>query len=525
MKVNYDDLEPGLYIQRGDAIKAVGNAASLLGLLGGTAQPDVEAVANQVAIVFTALAYRGDRIASLDYMWMRDEDEIESPFPRPFDVAREMQRIDKALQLRGEAYLLKQKNGRGRVVGLRWLDPETIKPDDTRIDPLEGYRFFWRTNPVTHLRQAIAADDIIRIMTPSQRELDPDTSVGQVTSLASQVLYGLARTQDSVYDNNGLPVMLVMVPPSTSQADKNTLETFFRRIFNWRGSNKTVRTVAVREGVSVERLSTDPDNLAMTEVSEQNRRDILAAHRVPWSIVYDDAANYATAQNSAREFTTTMGQRAQMICDAISYDPDMEAAGVKLTVAPERHHTMQRDEADVSTSWLRYVQGGMSPWAASWLMGLDFEGIPSEIEAMGIWATTSTPALPAMGIEEEEETAPDMAEEIEEQTEIEAKAAVWRDEAAKFKRWYEKRNEPDIADFTSDVLDEDDKARLAGIDPPQKTKAMLADDEIKARYFKVLDRVEWALQQQHQSPPNITVNVPERGVNVEPARTEFEDGE
>lgn len=454
---DYSNLEPGLYIARGDAVKRISEGDDFLSIFGNRAN-EVEQLAEAVTWVFIALNKRRTQMRELFLhgQWERasDKTEIDGP-PFVFDVHREMTRIDYALQLTGQAYLLKQRRGR-RVVGIRWLDPSTMEPDERSAEVIPGgvqFTRYLRTDPQNGRREAIDGGDIIHFYIPGQRELEPGTTAGNATKLAAQVLYGMAETFGTFYANNALPVMLVNVPMTTTNEDIKAIESRFWRVFNPRRGTRENRTVGVREGVTVKQISINPSDLDFASLEDSKVKAIVTAHDVPFELIAD-VANYAVAGDRRRDFVGAIGQRIQDMASIINSDPDMRALNVQYSVNVGEHWSMKGDEAAAAISFQRYLQG-MQPWAAAYLMGITEEQFPEEIRARGIWAQAQSQAIEPLPADDG--GVPDIAVTVDDMT---TKAAE-QSELAQFRRWYKKRLGADVDDFTGHYVTKADKLLVA----------------------------------------------------------------
>ena len=455
---DYSTLEPGLYIARGDAVKRIAEGNDFLSLFGHRYN-QVEQLAEAVTWVFIALNKRRTQMRELFRygQWERgDGQEVDGP-PFVFDLMREFVRIDQALQLTGQAFLLKQRRGR-RVVGIRWLDPLTVEPDKQTAEVIPGgvqFTRYIRNDPATGRREALDGRDVIHFYIPGLREIDPGTTAGDATKMAAQVLYGMAETFSTFYENNALPVMLVNVPIGTQGEDVKAIESRFWRIFNPRKGTRENRTIGVREGVTVTPLSLNPTDLDFAALEDSKIKAIVTAHDVPFELIAD-VANYAVANDRRRDFVGAIGQRIEDLAHVINGDPDIKALGVSYTLDVDQHWSMKGDEAAAAISFQRYLQG-MTPWAAAFLMGITEETFPDDMRARGIWAQPQAQAQAIEPLPADNGGVPDIAVAVDDMT---TKAAE-QSELAQFRRWYKKRLGADVDDFTGHYVTKADKLLVA----------------------------------------------------------------
>ena len=175
--VNYNKLSPGMYIQRGDSLKAITTSMLPNGefRLGGS-NPSPETLAASVSWVFIALEQRRagmDEIAEVT-RWVRGETEAADQDILGFDIYDELPRIDAGLQLYKRIYYHKTAT-RGRGFMLEWLDPSSIKPDTSSYNAgnrrYENYRRTVKEGTRSKVVN-IPADNLLIIQRKGMRELD-----------------------------------------------------------------------------------------------------------------------------------------------------------------------------------------------------------------------------------------------------------------------------------------------------------------------------------------------------------------
>lgn len=317
------NLSPGYYVTQDMKSFSPIDLAEMIG--GGRAAPSVRTLARTVEWVFVALNTRRDRMEQVaaEIDWMVGDKVQDSPWLGldPSTISR----IDRALRLHSTAYFHKRRTNRNRVDKLAWLDPVSIWPKNPHLASLyDGHSLY--TLNTTGTPEDVPVEDLIRfeILDVGAWEISP--SAAQATSIAAQVLRGISKTADSIFDrNNGLPTLLVKVPDGTDKEEIEELEDYFSRFFNrLRGAGSDQKTVAVEESVEIEPLSLAPKDLAFDDVGKDKIRAILAAFQVRESEVFGNAANYATAERDTREFTRSLIATAKYIANVFNEDPDLK---------------------------------------------------------------------------------------------------------------------------------------------------------------------------------------------------------
>ena len=323
---NYNSLKPGTYIQRGDSIKSL----SLLNPDGwnlGSRNPSAELLAASVGWVYIALNERRsemDQIAEVT-KWVKGVTEFDMK-QLGFSVFDELPRADQALQLHSRVYYHKTDTRGGFM--LEWLDPASMMPDESSYNAeLRRYDNYKRTVKQGNKTAIVdvSADKLIIIPLKGMRELAPGTSAAQATSLAAQVMKSMDATLDDFFDHNALPMVLISVPPGTSEPEKLRLQNWFGRQFDkLQGSSNKSR--AISADVSVTTLSLAPDQLELTSIRNDQADTILLAHGVPVSV--RQTVNKAEAGTKSIDFTRRMVGRAQMIARKINEDQTLSVAGL-----------------------------------------------------------------------------------------------------------------------------------------------------------------------------------------------------
>ena len=445
--MDYSELKPGLYLQRGERIKSLDTTErGLASLLMGRTANDLEKLMAGVGWVFIALNERRKGLGGLYPLgeWMQGDTKLDG-FPFAFHWQTVFDRVDAALQTTGEAFLLKQRRGR-TLIGIRWLDPDAIQTDERDIEVVPGgvqYRRYWYTNGIGQ-RESIPAEDIIHFTLYGRDDTGPGPTAGIATQLAANILYGLGETFSTLFDNNALPVVLVYVPMGTSDPDVKAVEGRIQRLFNRRRGTRENRVAGMREGVTVTPLPVNFNDLQAQSLEDSQIRQILTAHDVPYELVAN-VANFAVAGDRRRGFTEAMGQRLESIARVFCDDPEIATLRLSYDTNVEKHWSMKGDEAAAAAAVLAYVQSGFTPWAAAYLMGIAEDQFPEDIAARGLYQERAQPAEMAMPQLRQAQPADDEAAE----------------EAAQFKRWYRRRIGADVDTFKAQHITHAEKLVIA----------------------------------------------------------------
>jgi hypothetical protein len=200
--------------------------------------------------------------------------------------------------------------------------------------------------------------------------------------------------EDGFFEGSGLPFMLVNVPAGTTPVEQERVENRFRQIFNAMRNPREIKTIAVREGVTIQVLSFTPNDLALVDTVARHRQAILGRMQVPESVVMSNAANYATAMSDKLGFAETMAQRLEDIAEVFNGDPDIMKAGVTLDIRRNEMPVMQEEETQRAQAFSLLVGAGLHPEAVMAILGFD---MPENYEGPLLAQMAQQPAQDGQG--------------------------------------------------------------------------------------------------------------------------------
>jgi len=510
---DYGSWKPGLYLQVGGNVKALdlsrGSDDSWAALLGLDRRVNKNTLTDKEPWTFTSLNRRAEWLNNVPYAWVvNDNDADIAPFS--LNMRDMLPQIDKALQTREHGAFLYKWRLFGKRFELKWLNPDTIEPDVKTATLEKGITRFERTKDKGQT-EWLPAEDIIWFKRPGMKELESDPSPLEASRLAAEVLYNISQMEDWLYETNGLPVMLIMVPAVMNETERTRLEATFDRIMNRMGNAREMKTTAVREGVDVKILSFSPNQMDLGATVERHRAAVLSVHAVPMSVAMSNAANFATATSDQIQFANTMAGRLEAIAETFNNDKDVAASGYSLDVRRNELPTNQEEEAARADAFSKLVMGGIHPEAALAMLGFDlpenYEGplladmpvdgeqygsgglvtqervlngaqIASAIDIVQNYNVGQIPRENAIfmistffnlprdiaeamlpnspqGSQQPEPIAQPIIDDIPEDEPM--KSMLWHDDAKRFKSWLKNRDTPDINDFNSNELSYKDK--------------------------------------------------------------------
>jgi len=256
------------------------------------------------------------------------------------------------LTLFGAAYADRQRN-RVRATGLRVLHPLTIRPVTNAEQGLTGFR---RTVQGSGDR-LYEVDDLVYVWLPNMEyEIGPGTPPAKAALHAAGMLKSMQLLGQIRFEKGALKPMLLLVPDGTGEADRERLESWARRLVG--GLRNAFSVTAVREGVKLAEVGSDVGDLAMPELTTVQREDIATALGIPQTLLFSNAANYATSENDYRQFyDTTVIPSAQRMCEALT-EQLLSNYGLILEEAHEELELYQDDKEAESYKLLAALEAG-----------------------------------------------------------------------------------------------------------------------------------------------------------------------
>ena len=279
-----------------------------------------------------------------------------------------------ALTLTGEAFWHKEKN-RVRVLGLRWLAPQTM----TAVwDETAGLAKFERR--INGHKLDMPVQDVVYFALPNPLH---ETKAGPAPAMAAMadagVLYNVDVFAAAFFERGAIKATLLTVEGNPPKAEIDKLEAWWKRFFA--GNKNAHQTAAVRAGIEPVVVGEGLEGLANQTLTVEKRQGIATALGIPHSLVMSDAANYATAQQDEINFLEyTILPAAHLIEETINRQL-LAPFGLALQFQPETMDAYQEDETQRAASLVQLRQAGMPMETALAVLGYEIpKGMPIEEE-------------------------------------------------------------------------------------------------------------------------------------------------
>jgi HK97 family phage portal protein len=217
--------------------------------------------------------------------------------PNPFQTRSEFWKITTInKKLTGEAFWLKVRAGRGRVLELWNLRPDkmTIHTDPERF--IKGYTL--RKDDGTEV--AFEPEDIIHFKEPNPQ--DVYRGLSPIKPAQSRIMTeDFATTfQRDFFANNARPDALLISEDLLAPDQRDELKASWDA--KHRGKGKNSRIGILEGGMTYQQVSVTQKEMDYIESLRFTRDDILVAFGVPKSIITTDDVNRANAQEGLKTF-------------------------------------------------------------------------------------------------------------------------------------------------------------------------------------------------------------------------------
>ena len=334
---------------------------------------DVVDLVRTVPILQRAVTLVSDAVGSMPFAIMRGDTEIDTSaeYKNALGILPNLPAmlslIETSILMWGAGYWFIGRNRGRRAKEIRYLAPSTIRPI---IEPGEGLKGFTRVIGSNQIELAIDEVAYFWLPDPSIEVGPPSWSPVKSALRAAGVLGSMDRFTTNFFDRGAIKATLLTVPATTRKADRETLRTWWRTVF---GGVKNafatevinaddVKPVVIGEGI---------ESLCNAELTREKREDIAVALGVPYSLLFPDAANFATAQQDDRHFYQKTIIPACMTIANVINQQLLESFGCVFEFRPEGLDAMQEDEGNRASAFAAYVSAGLKPSLVAQLLGLE----------------------------------------------------------------------------------------------------------------------------------------------------------
>ncbi len=409
--------------------------------------------------LYRGVELRASAVASMPFALYRGESEFDASrdwknrvgfLPNPH---RLLWLVEAALTLEPMCYLFSDNVGASRK-RLRYISPFGATP---HIDPIQGLDYFER--PVNGVvRRFRPATDIVyfwrRSVYKEEGAGPGDESPGKAALMAAGVLANVDEFIAGYFKRGAVKATLLAVGANTPLQERERMEHWWNNFLSgiknaWRG--KIVNADAVKATVIGEGL----ESLSDKELSTDRKEDIATALGVPHSLLFSNAANFATAQQDDLHFySKTIVPECELIAETLN-EQVFGPLGLSLRFLPETLDAFQEDEAQRAGALQSLVSAGLPLLLAMDLLGYELdEEQRARLEQAEAEKEQRAQALSERLAEQPPAPGP---EEPEQEDQVKADLDKWRRKALKAVEKGRSANVP----FESEHISPEDYARIS----------------------------------------------------------------
>ena len=323
-----------------------------------------------VGHVRRGLALRANAVASCPrhYYKPSGEEVAEADIPFLDGFTRMLQLIELSLCTWSAFYLFRISLG-GRLRRLRYLKAATITPKMNE----DGTLTFSRTIAGRYLPPFTEREIVYGWEADPWREYGAGPSVVDAVLTSAGIAAGVAEHAKAFFERGAIHPQLLTVEGPPNPTDAEMLKEWWRRAVA--GVRNAFASEVLRVKVNKVDLSSPAKDLAMPELSRAAKEDIATGLGIPYSMLFSDAANYATAKQDEKAFwTLTVRPQLSLIQDELNRQV-FAPLGYELLFTPDELAIFQEDEAARATSLASLTGAGMPLDAAMEALGYELSAV------------------------------------------------------------------------------------------------------------------------------------------------------
>jgi len=334
-----------------------------------------------VAWTFWCVNLRANNISQIPYgvysleLPEGDEDD-DNEEEWPIDLAPLLWDVEAWLSLEAAAYVLKRMARRGDMLDrLQVLNANTmrvLKYDD------DGPSIF--RQQVGAKQRDFSAEQIVYFRTFSPTtDIGPGTSSGGVGQRAGTLIRNANEWAAKFFENGAIPAVFLTTEGSVPPVEKERIQNAWEKML--KGVQKAFRTVVLEKGLVPTVIGQPIKDLAMPQLENTKREQILAAHNIPPGLAEAktnraerDALQYELWTQSLIPWTRT---RIQPVLN----DQLFNDLGLRITFHTKRIEAVQKKEIAKAESMAFAISGVALPAYQANVMSVD--EVRTWIDAVG----------------------------------------------------------------------------------------------------------------------------------------------
>jgi HK97 family phage portal protein len=328
----------GMKIISGGQIKNVSPNGLATDIFGVTGTDSIGELYKTVPFLNAAITLTSNAVGSLPLRVTQNGEAVEGSTIVPFiqSFGDLLNAVTGDLLLYGAAYIWLGRNKKGAATEARRLYPLTITPVFDHTKGLVGFK-----RNIGQATLELAVTDVVWIWEPNRTaETGPGVSRANVALAAAGMLKNADTAVSNLYANGAILPTVAIMPDPMPPAELDRVQDSFKRMFT--GVKNAFSFRVLTRKTEFQTIGEYPDRLALPELTLAKREDIATALGVPHSMLFSNAANYATSRQDAYQFyDTTVIPVAKRILSALNTQL-FNAYGIVVDSAEEQLETYQQ---------------------------------------------------------------------------------------------------------------------------------------------------------------------------------------
>lgn len=338
----------------------------------------VERAYRDVAWFRRAVDIRAEAVRSFPFDVKRGDDVIATEddldgLDERLNIAPLLDDLSADLDLYGAAYAVYEDNRFGRNGAWRRLHPSTMTPD---VDVVNGLRGFTRRINGQQISYDLSenAGTFVYLWIPNRAaEIGPGPGVATAALGAATILDNSTKFKSAFFENGALSPTIVTIAgyDTLGKDEQDRIRGLFRRMMT--GVKNAFKVIPVSGETSVASLMQPLSDMELEGLTVQQREDIATAFGVPHSLLFSNAANFATAsQDDLNFYDKAIVPQVRLIQAQLNRQLFLPA-GERLVFAPERLEVYQQLEGQKADKYvLLFDRGIITAEQLAEFMGVEY---------------------------------------------------------------------------------------------------------------------------------------------------------
>jgi HK97 family phage portal protein len=336
-------------------------------LVSGDGGADAQELYAAVSWSFWCANLRASSLASVPFgiyplELPKDEEDEGNQIEWPYPLETLLWDTEAWMTLVGAAYWLK-KAKRNQLQGLRILNANTMKVKSYDED-----------GPVTFEqrigaeRRIFPAEQIVYFRTFNPKDdINRGVSGGHVGQVAGELVYNANRWASKFFENGALPAVILTTEGNVPKSEKERIQNVWEKMLQ--GVRNAFKTVVLEQGLIPTVIGTPISDLAMPDLEETKRHQILAAHNIPPGLgdVKTNRAERDALQWEFWTFSVVPYMRTRIV--PVLNEQLFEPLGLRIAFHYNEVEAIQRAEIEKGEQSAFVVSGVVIPGYEAGLVG------------------------------------------------------------------------------------------------------------------------------------------------------------